>query len=1171
MTVPAGERRVVSVLVADVAGSTTIAEQLGPERSKYLFDEVVALMREEVERFGGTVAQLTGDGVLALFGAPTAHEDDSERAVRAALALREALGRYGAEVGPAYGIELGARVAVNTGPVVIPAGDAPADVLYNALGDTVNVAARLQTLGELVIGPETARQVGAGFELEPLGDVELKGKADPVAAFQVAGERVRPVETAITPLVGREAELEILEGVLAGLVDGRGAIVVVTGEPGIGKSRLKSEARNRFADRVRFLEGHAVAYAHEIPYWPFREVLRDWLGLGVSDVEARVRLELRAGLAGALGDEADDAYPFLATLLGIPLEREQSERLGELSRDSVQQQTFDAFGRLVSALARERPLCLVLEDLHWADEATLALIEELFGATDEEVVLVLTYRTEDDHGAWALAEQARRRYRHRFEALELAPLEQGTAVELAAGAAGAALPDPVAALLAERSGGNPFFLEEALRDLIERGVLRRDNGSLVLANGGEVAVPSLVQEALQARLDRLDPGTREVINVASVAGRSFGMPLLEQLIDRDRLRPALSELQRLDLVVEERRRPTAEYRFRHGLVQEVAYGGLVETRRRELHRVVGDALEQLHRDAPEEVYGLLARHFSEADEPNRALEYLVKAGDAARAAYADEEAVELYRRALSYMGRAGDEQRARDTLLRIALTHHLAFDYERAGAAYGEAFAIPAPPPARLEPAERITVPAPFPDGYVPGRGYNEYSWELMRDSYRGLVRIGPRAEIVPDLAESFAVSADGTTYRFRLVPDVLWSDGTPVTADDFAFTYQAMRDEHVQTATLLDDVASAEALDARTLELRLHEPRSYFLYLVGQPAFFPWPRHVYNRLGSKWHESTPLVGNGPFVLTRRDEAALLLTASPTWIGARGNIREIRVELADDRLQNYARWQDHEFDAYPLGRLESPDSIVLSSPGLATAYLAFNCDRPHLGDPLVRRALAHALDRDGFAARFSDLGDSARAGGLIPPTMPGHTHRLAPAYDPQVARALLADAGHDNGRGFPPLTIGHITGYDASGLLDEQFGAVGIRVQVVNAPLHEFEALIRSGLDAFVWAWAADVPDPAGMISPLLATVPGLYRDGRVDRLLARARSLRDRDMQLATYRKADRLLVADQAAVVPLQYFRRTSLVRPWVDGFWQNALVTSSFAEVVVRPELRSAPTPA
>jgi adenylate cyclase len=247
MSVTAGERRVVSVLVADIAGSTPIAEKLGPERYKFLFDEIVRSMREEVERFDGTVAQLTGDGLLALFGAPTAHEDDSERAVRAALAIREAIGRYGADVGSAYGIELAARVAVNTGPVVIPAADAPPHELYNALGETVTVAARLQTAGDLVVGPATAQQVSALFELEELGDLELKGKSKTVAAFRVVSVREgapAPLEPAF---VGRHRELEVLSGVFDRLIEGTGAIVSIDGEPGIGKSRIVARRERAFA------------------------------------------------------------------------------------------------------------------------------------------------------------------------------------------------------------------------------------------------------------------------------------------------------------------------------------------------------------------------------------------------------------------------------------------------------------------------------------------------------------------------------------------------------------------------------------------------------------------------------------------------------------------------------------------------------------------------------------------------------------------------------------------------------------------------------------------------------------------------------------------------------------------------------------------------------------
>jgi class 3 adenylate cyclase len=284
MAEPAGERRIVTVLMADVAGSTTIGEQLGPERSKFLFDEIVRLIAAEVRRFGGTVAQLTGDGLFALFGAPNAHEDDSERAVRAALAAQDTLTDYAGQVNEAYGVALSARFGINTGPVVLTSDEAPEDERYNALGDTVNVAARLQAIaGEvgIALGPSTARQIEGRFELQSLGEVELKGKGAPIEAFRIVGERSLSVEPeAATPFVGREAEAALLEGVLDDLVAGRGAVVLITGEPGIGKSRLVAETRARFANQVSFLEGHAAAYAESFAYWPVRDLLRNWLGLG---------------------------------------------------------------------------------------------------------------------------------------------------------------------------------------------------------------------------------------------------------------------------------------------------------------------------------------------------------------------------------------------------------------------------------------------------------------------------------------------------------------------------------------------------------------------------------------------------------------------------------------------------------------------------------------------------------------------------------------------------------------------------------------------------------------------------------------------------------------------------------------------------------------------------
>jgi len=535
MVVTEGERRVVAVLMADVAGSTTIGEQLGPERSKYLFDEVVRLMSEQVERYDGTVAQLLGDGLLAVFGAPVAHEDDSERAVRAGMAIQRALAAYSREVDDAYGIELRARVAVNTGPVLITPDSDDSD-RWNALGDTVNVTARLQALAseaEVTLGPETAAQVRDCFELEELGATELRGRNRPVDLYRVVSERDRHARPADSPLVGRDAELAIVGDAFERTVDGIGVIVSVTGEPGIGKSRLVADAVAPVRDRMRLLVGRSLSYSQGFSYWPIRDLLRDWLGASPASGEARVRLDLKAALHELFGPD-DDRYPFLANLLGLhEADPRAAEELHELSPDALHRRSLEVVAELVQRLARDRPLLLVFEDLHWADELTLQAVEKLLELTEVEPLgIVMLYRSDRDLPSWSLGERARQRYPHRYVEVELKPLASEATTALAQALADAPLPASVADLIAQRAGGNPLFVTEALHDLVERGVIQRRNGAWELAvSPDQLEVPALVQGILQARLDRLDPPARDTIAVAAVIGRRFGMPLLERVVD----------------------------------------------------------------------------------------------------------------------------------------------------------------------------------------------------------------------------------------------------------------------------------------------------------------------------------------------------------------------------------------------------------------------------------------------------------------------------------------------------------------------------------------------------------------------------------------------------------------------------------------------------------------
>ncbi len=1018
----------------------------------------------------------------------------------------------------------------------------------------------------------TARQLGEAFQLEPLGELELKGISAPISAFIVTG--VREVGTArpTGPFVGREEELGGLEALLEALLEGAGAVVSITGEPGIGKSRLLAEVRERYGDSIRFLEGHAITGADERPYWSIRELLRDWLGMGVSDPEARVRLELRAALARTLGDEAEEAYVFFATLLGLRLEGEQAETLEELSRDSIQRQTTDWVLRLVTELAHERPLCLAFEDFESADEATRALLDELLNITEQEAVaLVLLHRSDPEHEAWHLVDLARWRHRHRFLELELEPLPSHTARQLAASRADAELPGEASDILVERSGGNPFFLEEALRDLVERGALVRQNGRVQLAaDFDSIAIPAVVQEALQARFDRLEPSTRELLAMAAVIGRSFGLPLLERLFPRERTTPALAELQRLELVVEQRRQPAPEYRFRHGVVQEVAYATLTEARRRDLHLRVGEALEEIHRESPEEVYGTLAHHFSEGDEPQRAATYLLSAGDAARTVFAEEEAVAYYRAALIFLERLGETERARETLFKIALTHHLGFDFTRVSAAYREAFRLPAPSTSArsLSESVRVAVTELTPADLVPGVAYSVDTKWLIESLYRGLVSVDSDLNIVPAVAEGMDVSNDGRVYSFALDARARWSDGAPVTAGDFVFSLEQMREEAAPTAHLLDDVETARAVDERTLEVRLAYPRSYFLYLVAV-WWYPRPRHRPDV--ERAFRRGDLVTNGPFRLDELTTERARFVANPHWHGRRGNVGTVEILLfgVGDPEPYVEAWVQGvtEIEALRERRaVEAPNTVAEITPQLGISFLHLR-PRPPFDDQRVRQAFARAVDADQLYERVAaerdfgpGQGTAPRRGGLLPPAMPGHGHRSGPGYNLEEARRLLALAGYPNGRGLPPVEL-TVPAEDTGAVISEQFSRLGADVQVV---VDAAEARMVGSGEAHVTAtaWQADYPDPDGILRTLNDVA---FRDPEASAMLADAAAATDRDERLRRYQAIDTYLVGARAYAVPTYYGRIVSLRRPWISGYWRSPLAPAPFDDLVVRPELR------
>jgi ABC-type transport system substrate-binding protein len=664
--------------------------------------------------------------------------------------------------------------------------------------------------------------------------------------------------------------------------------------------------------------------------------------------------------------------------------------------------------------------------------------------------------------------------------------------------------------------------------------------------------------------------------VAAVIGRRFGLPLLEKSAAMAELPAALSELQRLDLVLEVRRRPSPEYRFRHGLVQEVAYASLLEPSRRELHRRVGEALEELSQEAPEEVYGLLAHHFAEADDAERAARYLLCAGDQARAAYADREAVAYYKRARKFQAKLGDDAGARTTLFKTALTHHLAFEFEAAEDAYDAAFLCRVEEPPATPPTAHMTAAMGRPHAVTPGVAYTSDAGTVIEQLFRGLLRVDRDLNVVPEMASNMRVSADGLTYLFMLREGARWSDGEPLTMHDFVYSWDRLREEGGELAFLLEDVESAEALDDWTLEVRLREPRNYFPYVLASHWAYPWPKHVCEKHGPDWRWPPNVVGNGPFMITGLDDEGAQLVANPHWTGPRGNVAtvDLRFYAAGREPKAPTDWMAGLLDLRVADNrdeaFDAPDTVLESAPLLVTQYLGFNAQIPPFDHELVRRAFAHATDVQAIVERTSPTARPALRGGPIPPAMPGHTDGIAPGFNLELARKLLADAGYPGGQGLPEIRVAGPAWWEGSGI-EEQWAALGARVTVdITSSGHSCSPPEARDAHAWVAGWTADYPDPDGFYRGLFAARNWPFHlDEEIMGLFTSARASRDRDERLRAFRELERLWAGERAAVLALSYSRSLLLRRPWLHALSANPMSGLHLEEVVIeRPE--SSPPP-
>ena len=670
-----GERKQVTVLFADVKGFTSISEKLDPEEVQTLISECLGFFTEETHRYEGAIAQFLGDGVMALFGAPIAHEDAPQRALYAALAIRERLRGYSAKL-KKQGIDFNMRIGLNTGLVVVGRIGDDLTMEYTAMGDTVNLASRMESTaqpGTIQVSQNTYRLTEGYFEFKPLGEIEVKGKKEPVQAYQLIGVGLARTRLGVsemrglTPFVGRRKELDHLMECYDKVKEGKGQVVGIVGEPGVGKSRLLLQFRNVLPQgEYSYLEGQCLHYGEAMAYLPVVNALRSYFGIEEGEQEVLSRKKLKQKM-GRLDERLMTMLPPLQELLSLKVEDESYIRLDPQRR---RERIFEAISGVFFRESQNKPLIMAVEDLHWIDKTSEELLGYLIARLGgARIMLLLLYRPEYT-SPWTS-----KTYYSQIRVDEL-PLETSAEMVQAILEEGKAAPE-LMNLILDRSAGNPLFMEEFTRSLLERGYVERKDGHYVLTvRPSDIQVPETVQGIIAARMDRLQKDLKETMQMASVIGREFPLPILQTVTGmQEKLETYLSQLQALEFIYQKAVFPELEYIFKHALTQEVAYMSLLLKKRKQIHEKIAKAIEELYPERLDEFYELLANHYSRSDNLYRAFQYLKLSGDKSSRNYSLWEAVRYYKEALNVL----DKLPATEENTRAGIEVRLLMDFPEFG------------------------------------------------------------------------------------------------------------------------------------------------------------------------------------------------------------------------------------------------------------------------------------------------------------------------------------------------------------------------------------------------------------------------------------------------------------------------------------------------------------
>jgi len=653
-----GERKVVTVLFADVANYTAMSEKLDPEEVHQIMDDCFKILMDQIHKYEGTINQFTGDGVMAIFGAPVAHEDHSQRACYSAFSIQEAISDYGEKVKKDCGIEFKMRIGINSGPVVVGSIGDDLRMDYTAVGDTTNLASRIENEampGSILVSKNTHKIARDFFEFKPIGKVEIKGKEKPQEAYELL--KTGEVETrfkasvakGLTKFVGRKNSMPALKEPYDRVIAGSGQIVGVVGEAGVGKSRLLFEFVNQIPPGdVAYLEGRCLHYGGSMIYMPFLEIIKSYFNIKEEDREFIINKEIKERTL-ALDEKLVGIIPPFQSLLSLKVEDESYLALKPTKK---REKTFEALRDLFIRASQEKPLILVIEDLHWIDKTSEEFLDYLIGwIANTRIMLILLYRPEYIHH-WGSKSY--------YTKIGLTQLRTASSSKLlkAILEEGEIVPE-LEQLILNRTAGNPLFMEELTYSLLENGTIQKKDRKYVLdTKASDIQVPDTIQGIIAARMDRLEENLKRTMQVASVIGKEFAFRILQTISGmREEIKSYLQNLQGLEFIYEKRLFPELEYIFKHAFTQEVAYNSLLLARRKEIHEKIGEAIEELYPHRLKEFYEMLAYHYSKSDNLEKGFQYLKFSGEKATRNFSNWEAFRYYTEAIKILKKMPEKEK----------------------------------------------------------------------------------------------------------------------------------------------------------------------------------------------------------------------------------------------------------------------------------------------------------------------------------------------------------------------------------------------------------------------------------------------------------------------------------------------------------------------------------